>query len=186
MEQFGRSPIRMTAVELARVSYPDKVTELVRGRLVVHEPPGTRHGAIASRLVHYLTDFVYRKRLGVVFAQDTGFQIESNPDTVRAPDAAFLAREHAGAITDRGYARVAPDLVAEILSSDDRPVEVRAKIADWISAGVKIVWVIDPRRRVAHVYRCDGTIVPDGAIVAGEDVLPGFSCAVEDLLADQV
>lgn len=98
MAQFDRSPIRMTAVELARVSYPDQVTELVRGRLVVHEPPGTRHGAIASRLLHYLTDFVYRNRLGVVFAQDTGFRIESNPDTVRALDAAFLAREHAGAI----------------------------------------------------------------------------------------
>ena len=68
----------------------------------------------------------------------------------------------------------------------DRPVEVRAKIADWISASVKIVWVIHPRRRVAHVYRCDGTVVPDRAIIAGEDVLPGFSSAVEDLLVDQV
>jgi len=112
MDATGPLPSTMTAAELAHVSYPDKVTELIRGRLVVHEPPGTRHGAISSRLTHCLAAFVYPNRLGVVFAQDTGFHIESDPDTVRAPDVAFLAQDRASAIHDRGYARIAPDLVA--------------------------------------------------------------------------
>lgn len=183
MYYSGSFSTHMTADELAHLSYPDKVTELVRGRLVVHEPPGTRHGAIAARLVYYLTDFVYRNRMGVVFAQDTGFHIETNPDTVRAPDAAFLARERADAIRDRGYARVAPDLVAEVLSPDDRPGDVRDKVADWLNAGVKLVWVIDPRRRVARVYRPGETLASHVTRLSGEDVLPGFSCAVDDLLA---
>lgn len=172
----------MTAAELVGVSYPDKVTELVRGLLVVHEPPGSRHGSIASRLTYFLGDFVYRNRLGRVFAQDTGFHIESNPDTVRAPDVAFLAEERAGAIQDRGYARVAPDLVAEVLSPDDRPGEVRDKITDWLAAGVKLVWVIDPRRHAADVYRPDGRVSSGETQLDGQDVLPGFTCAVDELL----
>ncbi|HEY7896357.1 MAG TPA: Uma2 family endonuclease [Gemmatimonadaceae bacterium] len=172
----------MTAEELVHVSWPNKVTELVRGQLVVREPPGAQHGSIASRLTYYLGDFVYRRRLGVLYAQDTGFHIESNPDTVRAPDVAFLARERAGAMQDRGYARIAPDLVAEILSSGDRPAEVRAKVADWLAAGVKLVWVIDPRDGVAAVHRAAGTATVGATTLDGEDVLPGFTCAVSDLL----
>jgi Uma2 family endonuclease len=129
-----------------------------------------------------LGDFVYRNRLGVVFAQDTGFHIASDPDTVRAPDVAYLAESRAGAVQDRGYARTAPDLVAEIVSPDDRPAEVRAKVRDWLTAGVKLVWVIDPRGRVADVYRPDGTVVASARQLSGEDVLPGFSCEVDDLL----
>ena len=172
----------MTAEQLAHVSWPDKVTELVRGQLVVREPPGAQHGSVASRLTYYLGDFVYRKRLGVLFAQDTGFHIESNPDTVRAPDVAFVAQARAGALEERGYSRVAPDLVAEIVSPGDRPAEVRAKVADWLAAGVKLVWVIDPRQRAAEIHRADGTVSAHAASLDGEDVLPGFSCSINDLL----
>lgn len=118
----------------------------------------------------------------MVFAQDTGFQIESNPDTVRAPDAAFLTAARAAAIHDRGYARVAPDLVAEVLSPDDRRGDVRAKVADWLAAGVRLVWVIDPRPRAADVYRPGGSVSSGETRLDGEDVLPGFTCAVDDLL----
>src|SRR2546425_13345931 len=110
----------LTAQDVERISLPGKVTELVRGQLVVREPPGTRHGAIAANLAYHLNDFVRRRELGTVFAQDTGFKIASDPDTVRAPDVAFLGGERAGAIPTRGYAEVAPDLLAEILSPDDR------------------------------------------------------------------
>lgn len=118
----------------------------------------------------------------MVFAQDTGFQIESDPDTVRAPDAAFLASARAERIHDRGYARVAPDLVVEVLSPDDRPGEVSAKVADWLAAGVRLIWVIDPRRRAADVHHPDGRIASGETRLDGEDVLSGFTCAVDDLL----
>jgi Uma2 family endonuclease len=85
----------------------------------------------------------------------------------------------------RGYAALAPDLVAEILSPDDRPGEVLAKVGDWLDAGTKLVWVIDPERGDARVYRGDGTIAmigPDDAL-DGEDILPGFTCQLLEILA---
>src|SRR2546428_12651667 len=137
----------LTARDVERLSLPGKVTELIRGQLVVREPPGTRHGVIAANLTYYLSDFARRHELGIVLAQDTGFKIASDPDTVRAPDVAFLRRERAGVIQARGYAAAAPDLLAEILSPDDRPAEVLAKVADWLAAGAEVGGVADPRRR---------------------------------------
>ena len=82
----------LTAADVERMSVPDKQVELVRGQLVVREPPGSWHGVVAANLAYFLADFVRRHRLGLVFAQDTGFKIASDPDTVRAPDVAFVAR----------------------------------------------------------------------------------------------
>jgi len=175
----------ITAEELERVSIPGKVTELIRGQLVVREPPGTWHGAVSARLTLRLGSFVEAQGLGLVFAQDTGFQIASNPDTVRAPDVAFVARERLDAIHDRGYSALAPDLLAEVVSPDDRPGELLAKVADWLVAGVRLIWVIDPLRKVARVYRPDGslTVLGEADALDGEDVLPGFSCGLKDLLS---
>ena len=173
----------MTAEELERVSIPGKVTELIRGRLVVREPPGSWHGALSARMGARLTVFVDDRGLGLVFAQDTGFKIESGPDTVRAPDVAFVATTRLDAVKDRGYAALAPDLLAEVLSHDDRPGEVLAKVAQWLEAGTRLIWVIDPERRVARVYRADGsmTVLREGDALDGEDVLPGFSYGLKDL-----
>jgi Uma2 family endonuclease len=173
----------MTAEQLQRVQLPGKSTELVRGRLVAREPPGTHHGKIAGRLLTRVGAFVEAHDLGEVFGQDTGFKIASNPDTVRAPDLAFVARERLSHIAQRGYASVAPHLVAEILSPEDRPGEVIAKIGEWLSAGVTLAWVLDPERRIAYVHRADGTlsvIGVDGAL-DGEGVLPGFNYALRTL-----
>jgi Uma2 family endonuclease len=179
------APALLTADELERISIPGKVTELIRGRLVVHEPPGTWHGAISARLTCLLGDFVHRRGLGMLFSQDTGFKIGTDPDTVRAPDVAFVARERVGVIRERGYAALAPDLLAEVLSPDDRPAEVLAKVADWLAAGTRIVWLIDPQRRDARVYRPDGSLSVLGSddSLEGEDVLPGFTCPLKDVLA---
>lgn len=161
------------------------MTELVRGRLIVREPPGTHHGAIAANLAYYLSDFVRLHGSGAIFAQDTGFKIASDPDSVRAPDVAFVARDRIGLIRPRGYAELAPDLLAEVLSPDDRPAEVLATVADWLSAGTRLVWVVDPERREALVYRQDGSLSILGSddAFAGEDVLPGFACPLKDILA---
>ena len=178
-------PTRVTAEQLPHVRVPDKCTELVRGRLVVREPPSTEHGRIQANLSYFITDYARRHRLGIVFGQDTGFRIESNPDTVRAPDVAFLRHERATEIPRRGYASLAPDLVAEIISPDDRPGEYLAKVAQWLDAGSMLVWVIDPQRAEARVYRPDGSLTivgPDGRL-DGEALLPGFVCALADIFA---
>ena len=176
----------MTAEQLERLHLPNKSTELVRGRLVVREPPGTHHGKIAGRLITRVGGFVDEHRLGEVFGQDTGFKIASNPDTVRAPDLAFIARDRLSQLTPRGYASIAPDLVAEILSPDDRPREVIAKVGEWLTAQVRLVWVIDPERQIAQVHRSDGSLslLDRDAALDGEIVLPGFRYALKDLLRE--
>jgi Uma2 family endonuclease len=173
----------LTAADVERLSFPNKQVELIRGRLVVREPPGTRHGVIAVRLAYFLQDFVLRRGGGVVAGQDTGFKISRDPDTVRAPDVAFVAAPRSELIPSRGYAELAPDIVAEVLSPDDTPAEVLAKVADWLGAGMQLVWVVDPERLEVRVHRGDGSLSVLGAkqSLDGEDVLPGFRCQVSQI-----
>lgn len=175
----------MTAEELLVLHLPDKSTELVRGRLIVREPPGSWHGQVSVTLGALIWHHARHARLGRVFGQDTGFKIGSNPDTVRAPDVAFLREERAGLIGRRGYAEIAPDLVAEIVSPGDRRGEVLEKVGQWLAAGSRLVWVIDPERRQAQVYRPDGsvTLIDEAGALDGEDVLAGFSCTLEEVLS---
>ena len=182
VERVSISPL-LTAVDVERVFIPGKQVELLRGHLVVREPPGTWHGVIAATLGHYLSSFVRRQGLGIVVGQDTGFKIASDPDTVRGPDVGFVACDRVERIPRRGYAALSPDLVAEILSPDDVPGEVLAKVGEWLAAGTRIVWLVDARRAEIHVYRQDGSlsVLREDDHLDGENVLPGFTCAVKDV-----
>jgi len=170
----------MTADELLRLKLPDKRTELVRGVLVVREPPGYLHGRVAAKLAHFLMNHVGANDLGCVLAAETGFKLSTDPDTVRAPDVAFIRRDRLPEPPPTGYAELAPDLVVEVLSPDDRPGEVLAKVADWLNADVKLVWVVDPRHRCVRVYRENGSesLLTERGALDGEDVVPGFTCPV--------
>ena len=155
----------MTAEELLAANVTDKRTELVRGVLVVREPAGGRHGA------------------GHLVAAETGFTLARGPDTVRAPDIAFVRRERLPSSVPVGFPELAPDLVVEVLSPDDRPGETLAKVGDWLEAGARLVWVIDPQGRNARVYRADGsqTWINEADHLDGEDVLPGFRCELASI-----
>jgi len=174
----------MTAEELARTSVPGKVLELVRGHLVVREPPSTFHGVVTANLTIELGAFVRKEKLGLVSAQGTGFKIDRDPDTVRGPDLAFVSRELLERIPEVGYAELAPDLIVELLSPNDRPGEALAKIGDFLAAGTRLAWLLDPRRREARIFRADGSVTVIGADGAldGEDVVPGFSCPLAAVL----
>lgn len=178
------SVTRMTAEELLHAHIPDKRTELVRGVLLVREPAGSRHGLVAMSLGIELGVYAKRTGAGRVFAAETGFKLATNPDTVRAPDVAFIGTERLPLAETTGYPSCAPDLVVEVLSPDDRPGKVLAKVADWLSAGTRLVWVVDPERRLARVYRHDGseTLVSTDGALDGEAVLPGFSCPLVSIL----
>jgi Uma2 family endonuclease len=177
-------PALMTADELLQTHIPDKHVELVRGVLVVREPPGLLHGRIAVELARRLANHAETDRLGRVYVE-SGFKLASDPDTVRGPDVAFVSQSRLPDPMATGFGDLAPDLVAEILSPGDRPGEVLAKVGDWLSAGARLVWVLDPERRLARVYRGDGTeaLLTADDTLDGEDVLPGFSCRLATVLA---
>ena len=174
-------PAIMTADELLHI--PDKHAELVRGVLIVREPPGLRHGRIAIELGAALAAHVRANGLGRVYVE-SGFKLASNPDTVRGPDLAFISKARLPEPEPVGFPELAPDLGVEILSPDDRAGEVLGKVADYLSAGTRLVWVIDPERRLARIYRSDGSeeIVSADNALQGEDVLPGFTCALASIL----
>ena len=182
----------MTAEELLALNMPDKRTELVRGRLIVREPAGFRHGDVAARVLGAISIYLAADRLsqpsgrarGRVLAAETGFTLQRKPDTVRAPDVAYVREERCPTEALPGFAEFAPDLAVEVLLPSDRPGEVLAKIADWLTAGALLVWTIDPVRRIARVYRADGSesILAGDDVLEGEDVLPGFDVSVASLV----
>jgi Uma2 family endonuclease len=178
------APTLMTVEELLALDMPDKRTELVRGQLIVREPAGFRHGDVAARVLVAISNYLTANRRsqasgaprGRVVAAETGFTLQRNPDTVRAPDVAYVPAERLPIEEPVGFADFAPDLAVEVLSPSDRPGEVLAKVADWLTAGTLLVWTIDPMRRTARVYRADGTesTLSHADYLDGEDVLPGF------------
>ena len=173
----------VTAEQLPGIAMPGKSVELVRGFLVVRKPNSTRHGLVAARVTHLVADHVIRHGLGVV-VQHAGFKIESDPDTVRAPDVAFVARSRDAEIPATGFAPFAPDFVAEVVSPTSRPGDVLSKVGQWLDAGTKLVWVIDPTRQKAIVYRENGDVTfvrPDG-VLRGEPVLSDLTCWLADVL----
>lgn len=176
----------MTSEELARHPIPNARTELVRGRLIVREPAKSQHGLVAARVLIAIGIYLESNPIGQVLAAETGFTLARNPDTVRAPDVAYLRADRVPRVEVVGFDELAPDLVVEVLSPGDRARAVQAKVDDWIAAGTLLVWVIDPRRRVARVYRADGTVsvLPETDSLDGEDVLPGCSLGLSRVLLE--
>ena len=182
------TPALLTADDLLRLQPPDKRTELVRGRMIVREPAGFRHGGIAMTIAARLQPFVRERNLGRVLAPETVFKLFSDPDTVRAPDVAFARHERIPDPIPLGFAPFAPDLAVEVLSPDDRPGAVLDKIADWLQAGTHLVWIIDHDRRQARIHRSDGSlsVVGESGTLDGEDLLPGFGCRLTDVIGRDI
>ncbi len=159
--------------------------ELLRGELIMMSPAGSKHGMIAARLAAILEDFVQSRGLGVVLGAETGFRIAENPDTVRAPDAAFIRRERIEGELPDGYFPGAPDLAVEVLSPNDRAGEVFDKVQDWLAAGSAAVWVVDPKTKTVTVYGADrrAVMLTSSESISGGDLLPGFSVPVAGVFA---
>lgn len=156
--------------------------ELVDGALVV-SPAGTRHGLVGARLSARLTAFVEAGRLGYVVDSSTGFRLPGG--NVRLPDVAFIARGrfHDERIPE-DFSDVPPDLAIEILSPSDRPRFVLDKVGEYLQAGVRLVWVIDPHHQSAAIYRSLNAVrqIASDGVLDGEDVLPGFRCRLAEVL----
>jgi Uma2 family endonuclease len=175
----------ITADELFDMPHHGMRLELVRGELRTMPPAGFEHGDIAMQFWR-LAQFVRDKNLGRCCSAETGFRLANDPDTVRAPDFAFVSRQRMPAEgPPKKFFPGAPDLAVEVLSPGDTTAEVDEKVLDWLNGGCRAVWVVDPRLRTVTVYHSPTEIrvcTSDGEL-ADDTVVPGFRCKVSDLFA---
>ena len=174
----------MTADELLRMPDDGFRYELVKGELRKMAPAGHEHGRVAINFTWRLAQHVTTNQLGVVYAAETGFTLATNPDTVRAPDVAFVSRERLAEVKRAsGYWPGAPDLAVEVVSPGDTYTEVEEKAIDWLAAGARMALALNPRKRTVTVYRSlnDIVILNDDATLDLDDVVPGFKILVKDI-----
>ncbi len=164
----------------------DQRRELVRGEIRTMAPSGFDHGAIIDNLHVLLSNFVKARKLGKVLGAETGFKLARNPDTVRGADIAFIAAARLPAKgRPLGFWDGAPDLGVEVISPTDILKEVDEKAADYVAAGARLVWIVNPRNRTTTVHDGDGptVVLRESDTLSGGDVVPGFECAVADVFA---
>ena len=181
----------VTADEL--LTMPDRdeqgnycLLELVRGEVRRMSPTGLEHGAICAEIGAALWNFVKERKLGVVFAAETGLVVETNPDSVLGADSAFVSAERlAGVENLEKFVPFAPDLAVEVLSPSNTVREMDEKIDLYFGAGSRIVWIINPKRRTVSVYTAplEVKILSERDTLEGGDVLPGFSYELSKLFA---
>jgi Uma2 family endonuclease len=177
--------IRMTADDLMQLPTDGKRYELVNGELHEMSPAGGEHGIVGGRALRRLGTFLdlHPEIGGELFTAETGFRLSRDPDTVRAPDVAFVSEARSPQARVPGYPELAPDLVVEVVSPGDRAGEIQAKIDEWLQAGVRLAWVLYPTTRSAMVYRADGStlLLHADDILSGDPVLPGFTVRLSEL-----
>lgn len=173
----------LTAEDFAQLPEPDSHAELVRGEVVRMSPAGHLRGGITFELGLLLGLFVRQQRLGKLYAAETGFLLTRSPDTVRAPDIAFVRAERLGQQSEQGFFDGAPDLAVEVVSPGDLDAEINEKVLDYLNAGTRLVWIVRPRGQTVTVYRSlkDVRILTRDEALDGADVLPGFSAPIASI-----
>jgi Uma2 family endonuclease len=170
--------------ELAR----GRRAELIGGKVIWMTPAGGEHGTYAGTLHILLGVYVRANRLGRICAAETGFYISRDPDTVRAPDVAFVSNEKLAGIggkPSKKFWPFAPDLAVEVVSPGDTAEEIETKTREWFSGGTQEVWIVYPSTHTIHLHRSASEVVvlQESETLTGGAVLPGFECAVAEIFA---
>lgn len=176
----------ITADELLRMPDDGFRYELVKGELLRMSPTGTRHGEVTMNLAAPLHRHVKLHKLGRVYAAETGFKLESDPDTVRAPDIAFVRAERIHSQRSvQGYGDRAPDLAVEVLSPGNTKRELAEKINEYFAGGARMVWVVNPKSKTVTVYGSpsDASTLDENDMLDGGNVVRGFQIAVAEIFA---
>jgi Uma2 family endonuclease len=177
---------RMTVREFATHPAMQGPAELVRGEVHMMTPASGAQGLIVGELFAAIHAFLGTRDLGVCFPDNTGFDLPGLANTVRSPDVAFVSTERIPSEgIGRGFPKVAPDLVVEVLSPDETRARLEEKIRDYFEAGTLLVWVVDPEQRTVTVRprgAAEQSLGTDGRLDGG-NVLPGFSLQVARLFA---
>ena len=175
-----------TADELLAMPDDGYRYELIKGELIRMAPAGFHNGEVAMNIGATLHEHVKRKKLGRVYAAETGFILSRGPDTVRAPDAAFIRRERVEKVgKQKGYWIGPPDLAIEVVSAGDTVSEVEEKVEEWIVAGTSLVWVVSPKLHTITVYRSltDILTLTEKDVLDGGEVVPGFQIKVSEIFS---
>ena len=170
----------MTAEDLLNMPDDGFRHELIKGELLTMPVPKLRHGLVTAKLTVLLYNYIEANKLGLLVGE-SGFHLESGPDTVLGPDIAFVARDRVGDDQDCFYPG-APDLAVEVLSPSDRPGKVVRKTALYLELGGRSVWNVDPRKRTVEVCHADGKrslFTESDELV--DDTVPGFRVAVSKI-----
>jgi Uma2 family endonuclease len=169
-------PKLITGEELYEMNNVER-SELVEGKLKFMSPTMPRHGKYESLLSHFLMGFVYERDLGDVMTGEVGIYIKRNPDTIRAADVIYISYMKLDQATPKKFLDVAPELVAEIMSPNDRWSDVRNKLREYFSIGVKVVIVVEPKEQILSVFRSmtDVQELSREDTLTLEDILPGFA-----------
>jgi Uma2 family endonuclease len=167
----------ITADELEAMG-SDARFELIQGVLHEMSPSSFPSSRVLSKIGVLLYNFVDAQQLGEVTFAEAGFVLEANPDTVVAPDVAFVrgSRLHL-APRQRGFFPAPPDLIVEVISPADEPADIRRKQALYDRVGIPMVWWIDPERRTAMVHIPGQTArqLTEMDSLDGGEIVPGFS-----------
>ncbi len=160
--------------------------ELVDGKIVPLPPATVEHGEVEVNLGSELRAWARSSGCGRALCGGVGLYIRRNPDTVRAVDILFISKERDLRPRAKGYFEVAPELVVEVLSPDDRMSRMREKLRDYFSAGVEVVWVVDPasRRVLVHRSLTNVTSLDQRQTLTDDELLPGFSVRVSELFPE--
>ena len=174
-----------TAEDLLAGRYGNGGGELEGGVLLLREPAGLRHGAVAIRIGAALLQATRDASDVLVVGAETGFLVARGPDSVRAPDVAVITGPDAIHLARQpGFAPRAPDLAVEVRSPSDTLASQLDKASMWIARGSHLAWVVDPEEGVAYLLAKGASIrrVFPGEAITGEPVLPGVSIPLSELL----
>lgn len=142
-------------------------------------PAGSEHGDIAMTVGAHLKTFVREHRLGKVYAAETGFLISREPDTVLAPDVAFVRTDRV--VHTKRYFPGAPDLAIEVVSPSDTYTSVETKILAWLRAGAHAVVIIDPDQRTVRVHLSERHSFVVADVLSLPDVVPGWELPLREI-----
>jgi len=191
---FGRYNKRMSTVSSQKLMTAEELfarssqlgrCELIEGELVKMSPTGESHAGLAGEIGHHLRLHVKERDLGKVYPE-VGFLLARDPDTVREPDVAYIAKDRLPEARGPKFIPIPPDLAVEVNSPNDTAGDVVAKVQLWLAHGTRAVWVVDPKSKTVTTYHPDGSarVVHHNQTLTGGDVLPGFELPLSQLFND--
>ena len=187
-------PVTAHEFWLMQSQFKNERTRLIDGKVIRMAPASFEHGIQSMELGSVLRNHVKKHKLGIACGAETGFRLDAK--NVLAPDVAFVAKERLLENQDLigrnirydKFLPFAPNLAVEVVSPSERAGEIKSKVKTWLNFGVDAVWVVYPKSREVHVHaRAMSTqVFTEADTLDGGDVLPGFTCKVKEIFADDV